>query len=419
MLIRRDIYNQLISHLNKKEILIITGARQSGKTTLMKELQNGLAITGQKTVYLNLDIETDFKICASQQSLLDYITLEIGEKAKGYVFIDEIQIKSNAGSFLKGLYDMNLNLKFIVSGSGSVELKEKVSEGLAGRSKLFSISTLSFSEYLNFELNYKYDQKLIEYLQIYPDNKYLNKYMYLGGYPRVVLSNMASEKSDSLDSIFISYVDKDLKQLLGVKNTDAILTLLTFFSVRIGKLVNYSEMSKIANISFETLKQYLYYMEKTFIISSIKPYFTNPESELTKNPIYYFNDLGMRNYVYNRLSYYDEIISGSMLFQNLIFLLLSNQSTKPKINYWRTKDKAEVDFVVSVGSIITPVEVKYSDLTSTTVSRSFTNFINKYSPNVAVVVNKSFSAERKIGLTKVLFIPYYKLLDINFFDNLN
>ena len=243
--------------------------------------------------------------------------------------------------------------------------------------------------------------------------------MYLGGYPRVVLSNMASEKSDSLDSIFISYEDKDLKQLLGVKNTDAILTLLTFFSVRIGKLVNYSEMSKIANISFETLKQYLYYMEKTFIISSIKPYFTNPESELTKNPIYYFNDLGMRNYVYNRLSYYDEIISGSMLFQNLIFLLLSNQSTKPKINYWRTKDKAEVDFVVSVGSIITPVEVKYSDLTSTTVSRSFTNFINKYSPNVAVVVNKSFRAERKIGLTKVLFIPYYKLLDINFFDNLN
>src|SRR3990167_2864604 len=87
---------------------------------------------------------------------------------------------------------------------------EKVSEGLAGRSKLFSISTLSFSEYLNFELNYKYDQKLIEYLQIYPDNKYLNKYMYLGGYPRVVLSNMASEKSDSLDSIFSSYVDKDL-----------------------------------------------------------------------------------------------------------------------------------------------------------------------------------------------------------------
>ena len=175
MLIRRDIYNQLIGHLNKKEILIITGARQSGKTTLMKELQNGLAITGQKTVYLNLDIETDFKICASQQSLLDYITLEIGEKAKGYVFIDEIQIKSNAGSFLKGLYDMNLNLKFIVSGSGSVELKEKVSEGLAGRSKLFSISTLSFSEYLNFELNYKYDQKLIEYLQIYPDNKYTVK----------------------------------------------------------------------------------------------------------------------------------------------------------------------------------------------------------------------------------------------------
>jgi len=419
MLVKRDIYNKLNSHLSKKEILIITGPRQSGKTTLMKELQKSLTVTGQKTVYLNLDIETDFRICASQQNLLDYISLEIGNNAKGYIFIDEIQIKSNAGSFLKGLYDMDLNLKFIVSGSGSVELKERVSEGLAGRSKLFSLSTLSLSEFLNFELNYKYEKKLTEYLQTFVDSSYLNKYMYLGGYPKVVLSETVSEKSDSLDSIFSSYIDKDLKQLLGVQNTDAILTLLTFLSVRIGKLVNYSEISKVANISFETLKQYLYYMEKTFMLSSIKPYFTNPESELTKNPIYYFNDLGMRNYIYNRISYYDEIISGSMLFQNLIFLLLSNQGNKPKINYWRTKDKAEVDFVVSIGSIITPVEVKYSDLTDTTVSRSFTSFINKYSPNVAIVVNKSFSAERKIGLTKVLFIPYYKLLDINFFDNLN
>jgi len=260
MLVKRDIYNKLNSHLSKKEILIITGPRQSGKTTLMKELQKSLTVTGQKTVYLNLDIETDFRICASQQNLLDYISLEIGNNAKGYIFIDEIQIKSNAGSFLKGLYDMDLNLKFIVSGSGSVELKERVSEGLAGRSKLFSLSTLSLSEFLNFELNYKYEKKLTEYLQTFVDSSYLNKYMYLGGYPKVVLSETVSEKSDSLDSIFSSYIDKDLKQLLGVQNTDAILTLLTFLSVRIGKLVNYSEISKVANISFETLLYYLYYM---------------------------------------------------------------------------------------------------------------------------------------------------------------
>jgi len=414
MQIKRDIYNRLKNHLGHKEITIITGPRQAGKTTLMKELQSGLTSEGEKTVYLNLDIETDFKICASQQALLGYIALEIGEKAKGYIFIDEIQVRSNAGSFLKGLYDMGLDLKFIISGSGSVELKEKVLEGLAGRSKLFSLPTLSFSEYLNFQLDYKYDQNLAQYLKTLGDDSYLNNYLYLGGYPKVVLSKVATEKSDVLESIFSSYVDKDLRQLLDVRNTSAVLTLLTFLSVRIGKLVNYSEMSNSIDLSFETLKQYLYYMEKTFIVSSIKPYFTNPESELTKNPIYYFNDLGMRNYIYNRLSYYDPIISGSMLFQNLVFLLLNNQNAKTKMNYWRTKDKAEVDFIVSVGSIITPVEVKYSDLDSTTVSRSFTHFINKYSPKTAIVVNKSFYGQREMGSTKILFIPYFELMNQDF-----
>lgn len=418
MLIKRELYNQIVEHLGKKEITIITGPRQAGKTTVIKALQSQLVSGGEKAIYLNLDIEADFKICASQETLLNYINLEIGRQNKGYVFIDEIQIKANAGGFLKGLYDMNLNLKFIVSGSGSVELKEKVSEGLSGRSKLFSLSTLGFSEYLNYELDYKYDQKLNEYLKTFSDNSYLDNYMSLGGYPKVVLSQMVAEKADVLESIFNSYVDKDLKQLLNVQNTGAILSLLTFLSVRVGKLANYTQMLNVTNISFETLKQYLYYMEKTFIISSIKPYFTNPESELTKNPIYYFNDLGMRNYVYNRLSYYDKLISAPMLFQNLIFLLLNNQNNKTKINYWRTKDKAEVDFVVSVGATIIPIEVKYSDLDSVTVSRSFTNFINKYTPNTALVVNKSFSSKRKMGSTKILFIPYYQLMNKDFFSNL-
>lgn len=412
MQIKRDIYNQLKQHLFKKEITIITGTRQAGKTTVMKELQHGLQLKGEKTIYLNLDIETDFKICSSQQSLLDYINLEIGKRNTGYIFIDEIQRKDNAGSFLKGLYDMDLNLKFVVSGSGSVELKERVSEGLAGRSKLFSLSTLSFYEYLDFEENYKYTDKLTQYLTTLKRTTFLDKYMYLGGYPKVVLAQTITEKSDVLESIFNSYIDKDLRQLLGVENTSAILILLTFLSVRTGKLVNYSEMSKVANISFETLKHYLYYMEKTFLITSIKPYFTNPESELTKNPIYYFNDLGMRNYIYNRLSYFDPLISGSMLFQNLVFLLLKNK--KLKINYWRTKDKAEVDFIVSNGAVITPVEVKYSNLDNTNLPRSFTNFINKYSPKLGIVVNKSLYAERKIGSTKVIFIPYYEIVNQKF-----
>jgi|GEM_PF-2668996 len=104
-------------------------------------------------------------------------------------------------------------------------------------------------------------------------------------------------------------------------------------------------------------------------------------------------------------------------FQNLSFLLLNNQDQITKINYWRTKDKAEVDFIASIGATIIPIEVKYSDLDNVNVSKSFVNFINKYNPKIAFVVNKSFNSKRKIRNTRVFFIPSYLLMDKNFLQS--
>ncbi|MBB6062762.1 putative AAA+ superfamily ATPase [Thermosipho japonicus] len=139
-LIKRELLKEIKEHLNKPEITVITGPRQSGKTTLMKIIENELISSGEKTLFLNLDIEEEMKYFKSQADLLKKIELEIGD-SKGYVFIDEIQRKENAGLFLKGIYDMNLPYKFIVSGSGSIELKEKIQESL-----------LEEKEFLNFQL---------------------------------------------------------------------------------------------------------------------------------------------------------------------------------------------------------------------------------------------------------------------------
>src|SRR3989338_8852975 len=128
-MIKRALLRDLKEHFNKKEITFIVGPRQAGKTTLMFLLKKYLDRLEEKTVYLTLDIERDRQFFASQESLINKIKLVIGDK--GYVFIDEIQRKENAGIFLKGIYDMNLPYKFIVSGSGSVELKEKIHESLA------------------------------------------------------------------------------------------------------------------------------------------------------------------------------------------------------------------------------------------------------------------------------------------------
>src|SRR3970040_2611283 len=132
MPIKRKLLNDLQAHLPKKEIALLVGPRESGKATLMLHLQDDLQKKGDRTLFLSLDYERDQPHFADQEALLSRLRLEFGNK-KGYVFIDEIQRKENAGIFLKGLYDMRVPYKFIVTGSGSLELREKIHESLPGR----------------------------------------------------------------------------------------------------------------------------------------------------------------------------------------------------------------------------------------------------------------------------------------------
>ncbi|MCL4279629.1 MAG: AAA family ATPase, partial [Ignavibacteriaceae bacterium] len=155
MLIKRLLYNEIKDHLRAKEISIIIGPRQVGKTTLMLELLNSLKDTGEKALFLNLDYENDKRFFENQDLLLSKIKLEIGND--GYVFIDEIQRKENAGIFIKGIYDLHLPYKFILSGSGSLELKEKIQESLVGRKRLFELLPVTFKEFVNYKTEYRYE----------------------------------------------------------------------------------------------------------------------------------------------------------------------------------------------------------------------------------------------------------------------
>src|SRR3989344_8832417 len=146
MRIKRRLFEDLKSHLTSKEISIIVGPRQAGKTTLMKELLGQVGQTGGKTIFLNLDYEADKAYVETQDTLINKLRLEFGGDF-GYVFIDEIQRKKNAGLFLKGIYDLDLPYKLIVSGSGSLELKESIHESLAGRKRIFALPTVDFFEF--------------------------------------------------------------------------------------------------------------------------------------------------------------------------------------------------------------------------------------------------------------------------------
>ena len=415
-MIKRKLYKELKKHLSKKEISLIIGPRQAGKTTLMLLLKEYLIKNSEATLFFNLDIGNDKLYFQSQNKLLKKIKLELGNK-KGFVFIDEIQRRENAGLFLKGLYDMDLPYKFIVSGSGSLELKEKIHESLAGRKRVFGLNTVSFEEFVNYKTNEKYEDKLNDYFEIEPENTIalLEEYLSFGGYPDVVLEDKISEKRKYIKEIFSSYIEKDISFLLNVQRVEAYEMLIKILAGQIGQLVNHSELSNTIGISTATLKNYLWYSEKTFITRRITPFFTNLRKEITKSPVYYFFDTGLRNFIINMFN--AESINYEnfgFVFENFVLSLLleKTKDTSIKVNYWRTKDKSEVDFVINTGSRLIPFEVKYKDYKKISIGRSLHNFIAKYDPEEAFIITPKSKSDIKVKNTFVRIIPFWELYNI-------
>jgi uncharacterized protein len=410
-MIKRALFNEVKFHIDNPEISLIIGPRQAGKTTLMEEIQDELKLRGAKTLFLSLDNDTDRPFFNTQESLIQKIELEIG-KQKGFVFIDEIQRKEDAGLFLKGVYDRNLPYKYIVSGSGSVELKEKVHESLAGRKRIFELLTLSFFEFVDYKTNYRYEGRLMDFLSIdhIQRQRFLEDYLNFGGYPKVVLSETLDEKTKIIGEIYQSYLEKDIAYLLNIRKTESLTNLVRVLASQAGNLVNVSEISGTLGIDIKTVNDYLWYLEKTFIIKRVSPFFKNTRKEITKSPVIYFADLGLKNYAQRQFGTATQSVQNGLTFENFIFLLLSSSlKQQSSLHFWRTQDKAEVDFIIDEGDKVIPIEVKYSTLSKPSVSRSYRSFLTKYAPQSAFVVHLGEHFTQKIDNTLVSFIPFYDI----------
>jgi hypothetical protein len=411
--IKRSILNDVRRDLKREEIAFLIGPRQAGKTTIMKIIQGELDATGEKTVFLSLDFDSDRKHFASQQSLLKKIELELG-KSPGFVFLDEIQRLTDAGVFLKGLQDMGLPYKLIVSGSGSVDLKAKVKESMVGRKRIYEVYPLSFGEFVNHRTEYRYEQRLVDFFAIDEDrgSELLTEYLSYGGYPRVVLEDEAREKLRVMDEIYQGYILRDISYLLKTDKIDTYSLLIKTLADQTGKLINYAELSATLGIALATVKNYCWYAEETYILKRITPFFRNLRSEISKAPTVYFSDTGFRNYalgVFGGLQRNDDI---GFAFQNLVYLLLREKLrwSGAEIHYWRTTAKTEVDFVVETGGQIIPIEVKYKVMTRPLVPRSFGSFIEKYRPPYCQVINRTLRATVKLRDTEVRFLTVGDLL---------
>lgn len=409
--IKRRLFERIKAHLDAPEISLIVGPRQAGKTTLMEDIRDVLVTSGEKALFLSMDIEEHQKFFVSQGALLDRMKVEFGS-SRGFVFLDEIQRKNDAGLFMKGLYDRHLPYKLIVSGSGSVELKEKVHESLLGRKVLFELSTVSFDEWADFVTEYRYKDRLEEFFAIDTDQaaRLLEAYLRFGGYPRILFEETLEGKQRVMNDIYRSYVEKDIAFLLRVERTDAFGLLLKVLSAQIGQLLNATELSRTIGVSLPTVKNYLWYAEKTFVIDRLTPYFRNIRKEITKSPIFYFHDLGLRGFAKGAFGVDETLPEVGFLFQNFIYRELKDiaRDTFSELHFWRTKDRAEVDFVLVRGDRLIPVEVKYSTMKTPGIGRSFQSFLDAYRPQKAFVVNRSLTASVRRGSTEVLFVPFWE-----------
>ncbi|SPD75892.1 conserved hypothetical protein [uncultured Desulfobacterium sp.] len=410
-IIERDATAELIKWLDEPEILILAGARQVGKTSILYQLIDRLLkskLAGPEEIYyFNLDFLAISEFITDQGVFLRFIHAEKGKKT--FVFIDEVQRLADPGRFIKSLQDLRLPIKFILTGSFSLDIRTKTQEPLTGRKQVFRIEPLSFSEYL------KTIPDLSSLPVLNPENYrfYINAlngalydYGLYGGYPALVLTPDREKKLMRLNELFSSYLEKDIAGFLKVENIPAFRNLTTLLSAQQGGLVNIQELASTLGLHRETVSNYIYYLEETFVVKKLTPFFSNPRTELSKMPKIYFTDPGLRNLAMGNFSELHSRSDAGQILEGIVAShMVQNRSESHRVHYWRTKSGAEVDFVVSAVQPVQGVEVKAGKLKSMTISRGYRSFLSKYTPSHALFLNNTVWDRVEIGERMVEAIP--------------
>ena len=357
-LFKRDVIDELLKYINTEDILVLHGARQVGKTSILYYLRNILNDKKKPNYYIDLeDSRLKAVIDGGHEEFIKHLKEEgFDLNKKLFVFIDEIQYLKNPSSFLKLIADHHKNLKIIVSGSSSFEIKTKFKDSLVGRTLEFEVFNLSFEEFLVFKgksLPQKTENitaKKREELKAF-----YSEYTLYGGYPKVVLADSVNLKEKYIQQIIDTYVKKDIRDLADIKDIDKFNKLLEVLSAQSGNLLNILELSNTCRLARQTVEKYLFILENTYIIKLVKPYSGNIRSELFKSPKIFFYDTGLMQMLWLK-SFPKEVMGG--VFETGIFSQLVKKYSKDNVFFWRTKDKREIDFILKLKNSLLPIEVK-------------------------------------------------------------
>ncbi|MBL0009172.1 MAG: ATP-binding protein [Saprospiraceae bacterium] len=350
-MIGRILSETILSRIQKPgKVIILYGARQVGKTTLIQEM-------------LKQQSARVLEISADQVQYHDILSSRNLDKMKGLVagydilFIDEAQRIPDIGINLKILYEGIPELRIIVTGSSSLDLANQIKEPLTGRTwtyKLYPVSAAEWQTHAGLN-TYELQQKIPDWLRY-------------GLYPEVLTLDNHEDKRQYLNELTSSYLYKDILEIGNIRYPQKIRQLLSLLAYQLGNLVSIQELANTLQINRETILHYIDLLEKSFVIFTLGPYSRNLRKEITSKNKIYFYDLGIRNALIENFSPIDLRPDLGALWENYLLMerkkKMEYSRSYPNMYFWRTYSGAEVDFVEEKDGLVTGYEFKWQSKSS-------------------------------------------------------
>lgn len=352
---KRTLEQQVNLLTNQFKVLLITGARQVGKSTLLKHCDKNRS-------YVTLDDYRARELAINEPELFL-------QRYKAPIIIDEIQYAPNLLSYIKIAVDnSNLNGQYWLTGSQQFHLMKNVTESLAGRVavldlKGFSLKEISNEEQLPFIPTFDFIEQMRKTSKT-RDLQSIYDLIWKGSYPDINVNNSNWEMFFS--SYLQTYIERDIKDLHAVKNEMDFLKFLRVLASRTGQMLNYTDIANEIGISVNTIKSWVSILVSSNIVYLLQPYFSNLNKRLVKTPKVYFLDTGLCSYLTNwetSKTLESGAMSGAMfetfVISEIIKSYVHNAKT-PNIYYYRDKDKREIDLIIEKNGQLYPIEIKKS-----------------------------------------------------------
>lgn len=366
-MIARTIIKTIQEEFFQKKAIVILGARQVGKSTLLKNL-----LQNQSHV-LWLDAENPDVPLIFENANATRLKSFFGDNT--FVVIDEAQKIPDIGSKLKLITDHLPEIQVIATGSSAFELRNQLNEPLTGRKFEHKLFPISFIEMKN-------EIGLLEEIRMLPHR------MVFGYYPEIVTTKNNPEKI--LRLVSDSYLYKDVLLFKGIRKPEKMQELLKALAWQIGSEVNYNELGKMIGLKSETVEDYIHLLEQSFVIYRLNSFHSNQRTEIKKGKKVYFNDLGIRNAIINDFSPFETRKDKGNLFENYVIneLIKSSEYNErfEKFYFWRSQEQQEIDLIIEKNGQLRTFEIKWNAKTKAKLTKTFAN---QYPNHTFTVINSN------------------------------